>query len=357
MDGSRTRTVLAILSLAASIALSGCERPFILPLSAPRLRGIHDQLHRPSLSTSTSALIQSNGWENLAGCHPQDAFSLLEQSSGVFAHDPRHLLALAEFADEIARIVPADSTEAIQWSRDAAVYAVFCLARLNGNESASEISCAAQNVHNRSVARCLHLAQAQANADQRGWTDPLTNAGIVPTSKVPLWGTMAFDTIQPATDWRILGATPVGLRSGLGTPVVAHHALKDAEISLWKPFGPSDAVFAATAVMQPLGHLANWRDQPVELVLHDSVSEEVVNLGGKPFPLAGDLTTPLIRRLTQHSMQNYEYCGVLDTSSYLAHAGAYALDPYQPGKIPFVLVEGLWSSPVHWISNARSPAA
>ena len=90
------------------------------------------------------------------------------------------------------------------------------------------------------------------------------------------------------------------------------------------------------------------RDQPVELVLHDSVSEEVVNLGGKPFPLAGDLTTPLIRRLTQHSMQNYEYCGVLDTSSYLA-IQRYALDPYQPGKIPFVLVEGLWSSPVHWI--------
>ncbi len=337
------------MSLAASIALSGCERPFIFPMTASHLRGINEHLHQPSLSASTSALLQTHGWEKLACRQPQDAFSLLEQAAGVPGHDPRHLLALAEFADEIARIAPSDSTGAIEWSRDAAVYAFFCLASLNGDDGASEICCAAQNVHNRAVVRCLRLAQSQADADQHSWSVPLRNAGIVPASTVALWSTMAFDTVQPAADWKVLGPTPMGRRSGLGAPVIAQHTLKDTEISLWKPFGPSDAVFAATAVIRPLGPLASWRDQPVELVLHDSVNEEAVNLAGQPFSLAGDLTTPLIRRLRQHLMQNYEYCGVLDTSSYLAHAGAYALDPYQPGKIPFVLVEGLWSSPVQWI--------
>ena len=160
---------------------------------------------------------------------------------------------------------------------------------------------------------------------------------------------MKFDTIQLANEWKVFGARPLGQRPGLGAPVIVQHSLTDAETTLWKPFGPHDAVFAATAVIRPSGPIASWRDQPVELVLHDSVNEESVDLSGTRIPLAADLTIPLIRRLSQRQIRNYEYRGVADANSYHAQAGAYALDPYQPGKIPFVLVEGLWSSPALWI--------
>jgi hypothetical protein len=101
-------------------------------------------------------------------------------------------------------------------------------------------------------------------------------------------------------------------------------------------------------VIQPRGCAANWRQEPVELVLHDPLGEENLSLSDSQQPLAGDLTTPLIRRLAQSPIRNYEYLGVLDPEFYVARAGVYAIDPYQPGKIPVVLIQGVWSSPKVW---------
>ena len=48
-------------------------------------------------------------------------------------------------------------------------------------------------------------------------------------------------------------------------------------------------------------------------------------------------------------VRNYEYLGVFDPAFYAERAGVYAVDPYQPGKVPVVLVYGLWSSPKAWV--------
>jgi hypothetical protein len=349
MDGSTRRAGLAILSLAASIALSGCEHLFLLPAPAHRLKTIKEHLHGPSQSDSTLALLQTQEWENLACSHPLDAFSVMEQEATTHSSDPQRLLALAQLADNIARMAPAGSTEAISWSRDAAVYAVFCLAELKEDEVATATWCAAQNVYNDAVARCLRLMQTSAKSNKSTWPARLAGAGIVLAATVPLWTAMGFDTLQPTDKWTVAGLRPFGRRSGLGIPVIAQRRLEDPELTLWRPFGPRDAMFAATAVVQPHGSLATWRDQPVELVLHDPVHEVELNILGKRLPLAMDLTTPLIQRLKQSQMRNYEFRGVVDAETYAARAGAYALDPYRPGKIPFVLVEGLWSSPADWI--------
>ena len=349
MNGSTRRAGLAILSLAAGIALSGCERLFILPAPGYRLKNIKEHLQGPSQSDSTVALLQTQEWEKLACSHPLAAFSALEQEASTHASDPQRLLALAELANEIARAALPGSTEAIFWSRDAAVYAVFCLAELKEDEVATATRCAAQNVHNDAVARCLRLMQTSAKPDKSTLPARLAGAGIVLTATAPLWIAMGFDTLQPTDEWTVLGPGPFGRRSGLGVPVIAQRRLEDPELILWKPFGPGDALFAATAVVQPHGPLATWRDQPIELVLHDPIHEEELEFPGKRLPLAMDLTTPLIHRLKQSQMRNYEFRGVVDADRYVVRAGAYALDPYQPGKIPFVLVEGLWSSPAVWI--------
>jgi pimeloyl-ACP methyl ester carboxylesterase len=51
---------------------------------------------------------------------------------------------------------------------------------------------------------------------------------------------------------------------------------------------------------------------------------------------------------TTCTIRNYEYLSVLDPEFYEARAGVYALEPYHPGKIPVVLVHGIWSSPKVW---------
>ena len=176
MDASRRRAGLAILSLAASIALSGCGHLFILPAPVSRLRAIDEHFHGSIQSDSTSALLQTREWEMLACSHPRDAFSLLEQGAYTHPSDSQRLLALAELADEIARTAPPGSIETILWSRDAAVYAIFCLAELKDDQTATAMASAARDVHNNAVARCLHLVQSSTKIDQstgqRAWVVP-----------------------------------------------------------------------------------------------------------------------------------------------------------------------------------------
>ncbi len=84
-------------------------------------------------------------------------------------------------------------------------------------------------------------------------------------------------------------------------------------------------------------------------MLHDPLREPAVNLGGQVLRLAYNLTAPLVRRLAQGPLWSYEYRGVVDPDFYASRAGAYAIDPYQPGKVPVVLVQGLWTGPGVWL--------
>ena len=136
----------------------------------------------------------------------------------------------------------------------------------------------------------------------------------------------------------------------LGVPISAHRQLASTELTTWKAYGPGTAVFAVTAVLKPRGSLTTWRQQPVTLVLHDPLREEAINVGRIILPLARDLATPLSQRLAQPVFEKYECLGLIDPTFYNTQAGVYAVDAYQPGKIPFVLVHGIWSSPKVWDS-------
>jgi hypothetical protein len=90
--------------------------------------------------------------------------------------------------------------------------------------------------------------------------------------------------------------------------------------------------------------------KPVELVLHDPFrnGEVAPTIGGGTIPIAWDLTAPMVDRLTEFPMLAYQYLGIVSQRYYLERTGIYAVDPYQPGKMPFVLFQGLWSSPDEW---------
>jgi hypothetical protein len=234
------------------------------------------------------------------------------------------------------------------WSRDAAVYAMFCLTSVENTHAEPATSFAAIDVHNRAVVRCLQLARSRLPPSQSNWPTTFAQAGVLLSSPVATWRALGFESLRPTSELALVGTGLSGQRAGLGVSVIAHRRLKNPELATWKPYGPRNVTFAAIAVIQPRGSVANWRQEPVELVLHDPLREEVLHQAGFLLPMAGDLTTPLIRRLAQSPIRNYEYLGVLDPEFYAAYAGVYALDPYQPGKIPVVLIHGVWSNPKAW---------
>src|SRR5262249_41380754 len=69
---------------------------------------------------------------------------------------------------------------------------------------------------------------------------------------------------------------------------------------------------------------------------------------GRTVPLETDLTTPLAYYLAGTDLDRLQYVGFLRADRLQGRTGIYTPEPYQPGKIPVVLVHGLLSSPLTW---------
>jgi pimeloyl-ACP methyl ester carboxylesterase len=72
-------------------------------------------------------------------------------------------------------------------------------------------------------------------------------------------------------------------------------------------------------------------------------------VAGTRVPLESDLTTPLAYFLDKPSLAELPTLGFLNPDKYEGLEGLYMVQPYQPGKIPVLMVHGLWSSPITWM--------
>ncbi len=349
--GRKVAGPLGLLIPLLVLSAAGCRLPVVLPRPSHHLAPVAEAVAGPGLSESTRALLVERGIDDVARHHPRIAFRVLEQElPGDPQGSPRRLLALAELADRLARhpaVTPSRRSEALAESRDAAVYAAFCLSDPRADESTRQ---AALDVHNRAVARSLRLAGTTAMASHSDWPGRLAEAGLVPTAASADWRRMGFDRLQPANHLIVSHQVDRARQKGIGVPVLARRRLSGLDAERWRPYGPRESSFAATVLVRPAPGTtpADWRSSPAEFLIQDPFRESVPGIGGGSLPLAWDLTTPLIDRLNEPPMRYYQFLGVFSSSYYMERTGIYAVDPYQPGKIPFVLLQGLWSSPDEW---------
>jgi pimeloyl-ACP methyl ester carboxylesterase len=96
------------------------------------------------------------------------------------------------------------------------------------------------------------------------------------------------------------------------------------------------------------------------LHLVDPLHTQQATVAGHAAPLAINLDGPidLLGQIVDGT--NYRFVALLRPEKALDIAGLYMLQPYQPGKIPVVLVHGLASSPLTWndlIGDLRSDPA
>ena len=62
-----------------------------------------------------------------------------------------------------------------------------------------------------------------------------------------------------------------------------------------------------------------------------------------------DLTTPLAYMWSRTDLDRYRWTGLLRPEKALERANLLLIRPYEPGKIPVVMVHGLISTPLAWI--------
>ncbi|NUQ61593.1 MAG: alpha/beta fold hydrolase [Pirellulales bacterium] len=176
------------------------------------------------------------------------------------------------------------------------------------------------------------------------------------------WQNEDFGRFEFVSDYEISGLKNHYQAYGLGVPLIAVRKKEGYEgAPAAARFYPTGLSFPVTAFLRPIPEqLPTATDSQVRrhglIELYDPTSVEDVAVGDLHVPLESDLTTPLAYFLSDPSFDSLATDGLLHPERLLAGVadqrapvGLYMIQPYEPGKIPVLLVHGLWSSPMTWM--------
>lgn len=176
------------------------------------------------------------------------------------------------------------------------------------------------------------------------------------------WRPEDFGKVEFVSDYEIKGLKNQYQSYGLGVPlIVVRRSYADQPAAA--RYYPPNLSFPVTAFLRPLPE--DGADQAIagsrlraRLELYDPVATSDTTVAGVTVPLESDLTTPLAYFLSSFTV-DLATAGLLRPEALLEMRpnaastpvmGLYMVQPYEPGKIPVVLVHGLWSSPMTWMA-------
>lgn len=168
------------------------------------------------------------------------------------------------------------------------------------------------------------------------------------------WHAEDFDNFKFVSDYQIAGLRNHYHTYGLGVPIIAERRSHEHETGA-EQFYPDKLTFPLTAFLR-IDRTQTAGGQQMcprhfVLELHDPLDRQHLAVGDTRVPLESDLSTPLAYFLNQpdFKIEEVSTLGLLNPSEVEALQGLYMLEPYDPGKMPVVMVHGLWSSPVTWM--------
>jgi hypothetical protein len=223
--------------------------------------------------------------------------------------------------------------------------------------------CAA--LYDSSVAKLVATAQRFGRFD--GCSSLRINAPSGPTHVAIechgfAWGPLPIERLVVVGDYEADELTRRYRRSGMGAPLVAWR--RSSPDVPDEQFLPERLPLAVTAVLRPdirglLGDVASGFAPGstaaqatghchATLELYDPARVATVRVAGRPIGLAGDLSAPWALTLLDPNRTRVEYGGFFRPEETTDVTGLYMLQPYQPGKVPVVMVHGLISGPWTW---------
>ena len=211
------------------------------------------------------------------------------------------------------------------------------------------------DIYNRSLESIIREATSETNfrSGQR-FTVGTDSQGIeFVVALEGRWENQTFDRFELAHDYQTSGLDNQYHTYGLGVPLIAVRSQQEFQ-SEFEKYYPPELTLPMTAFVHfedgPSARKRTGRRQAV-LRLYDPLETTTVKAGSTSVPLESDITTPLAYSLRDPLLSK----GVLATASLLdadfavESQGMFMLEPYDPNKIPVVMVHGLWSSPFTWL--------
>jgi pimeloyl-ACP methyl ester carboxylesterase len=216
-------------------------------------------------------------------------------------------------------------------------------------------------IYNAGVDRLIRAAQTKGQIQpQNGEAIPFKVHGREQSLRILLenspWSPSDVHKILLASDFEVTGINRDLSQYGLGVPLVAVRETKveQGERPPAERFYPAEMAFPLTAFLVPNSRL---RDPNVDikgarectLLLKDPVRERSVGKSPNVVALEVDLTTPLAYMWSHTDLDRYRWSGLLRPERALERANLLLIRPYEPNKIPVVMVHGLISTPLAWI--------
>lgn len=218
------------------------------------------------------------------------------------------------------------------------------------------------DLYNVALERCLRICRDKGSF-KPGASVTLPTAGgkieVVVVTKDFNWKPEDFDEFQFTSDYEIRGLTNHHRGYGLGVPLIAVRKGRTLEQRTTEtPTGdlkvedyyPPNLSFPVTAFLRLApNHESGEGQWRAELELYDPLQTTDIEVCGRDVPLESDLSTPLAYFLTKAEPEKTATYGLLRPDEAEQLAGLYMTQPYQPNKIPVVMIHGLWSSPMTWM--------
>lgn len=207
------------------------------------------------------------------------------------------------------------------------------------------------DLYNTGLAKCIRAAQHAGRLDPRQNLSIPTPGGGAFTLTIQHyafpWTADEFGPLLFSSDYRIQGLQNQYRTYGLGVPLIGTRVASRAAPG--HAFYPREVGFPVTAFFRFEGTVADLHAHRVgRLELHNPLALQTVTVRGRAVPLETDLTTPLAYFLARSDLSGMPYLGFLKPDKVEARSGIYMLEPYDPAKIPVLMVHGLLSSPLTW---------
>lgn len=169
------------------------------------------------------------------------------------------------------------------------------------------------------------------------------------------WQDEDFHELKFCSDYKVQGLESNNVTYGIGVPMIAvrkpHSGANPTE--RYYPEGlsfPVTALLRVTDATVFTGGGSNHR-YPCVLELYDPLDATDINLNSRLVPLQTDLSTPLAYFLDNPKFreQTNSTLGLLNPGKTDKLRGIYMLEPFDPNRVPVLMVHGLWSSPMTWM--------
>jgi pimeloyl-ACP methyl ester carboxylesterase len=154
-----------------------------------------------------------------------------------------------------------------------------------------------------------------------------------------------FDQLSPATDFEVEKIKPHYRRDGVGAPLLGIRANLGKD-PIDRFFPPEAISRAVTAVAEAGPSIDGSRD--VVISLYNPLQLETVAINGQTQPLAADWSVPWAALLSRTAKLKAAALSGLINRKAPRPAALYLTEPYDPEKIPLIMIHGLLSTPLVW---------